>query len=75
MSAPNQGRLSRLTEQLRQDKIKPLVPFLTAGFPDEKTFLGVLKGVAAAGCPLVEIGIPFSDPVADGPVIQASSQP
>jgi len=73
-SNQTQGRLTELTEQLRQAGIKPLVPFLTAGFPDEKTFIGVLKGAAAAGCPLIEIGIPFSDPVADGPVIQASSQ-
>jgi len=74
MSTPTAGRLSRLTKQFRSDGIKPLVPFLTAGFPDEETFLGVLKAAADAGCPLVEIGIPFSDPVADGPVIQASSQ-
>ncbi len=68
------GRLTRLTRKWRQEGLKPLVPFLTAGYPDEKTFDQVLAGAAAAGCPLVEIGIPFSDPVADGPVIQASSQ-
>lgn len=68
------GRLTRLTQRLRAAGAKPLVPFLTAGYPDEKTFAGVLGAAARAGCPLVEIGIPFSDPVADGPVIQASSQ-
>jgi len=74
MSTPGRGRLSRLVNRLRQEGVKPLVPFLTAGYPDEKTFAGVLAGAAAVGCPLIEIGIPFSDPVADGPVIQASSQ-
>lgn len=68
------GKLSLLVEELRAAGRKPLVPFLTAGFPDEETFKGVLRAAADAGCPLVEIGFPFSDPVADGPVIQASSQ-
>ncbi len=74
MSTPPLGRLTQLTARLRSEGVKPLVPFLTAGYPDEDTFNGVLAAVAQAGCPLVEIGIPFSDPVADGPVIQASSQ-
>ena len=74
MSTQTEGRLTALTRRLRHEGIKPLVPFLTADFPDEETFTGVLVAAATAGCPLVEIGIPFSDPVADGPVIQASSQ-
>jgi tryptophan synthase alpha chain len=53
---------------------KGLVPFLTAGFPDEETFLGLLQAASDAGCPVIEIGIPFSDPIADGPVIQESSK-
>ena len=67
-------RLSSLTHRLRQEGRKPLVPFLTAGYPDPDTFNGVMGAAADAGCSLVEIGIPFSDPVADGPVIQAASQ-
>lgn len=67
-------RLGELTAGLREKGVKPLVPFLTAGYPNEKTFLEVMGAAAAAGCSIVEIGIPFSDPVADGPVIQASSQ-
>jgi len=74
MNALPKGRLTQLTEGLRAEGTKPLVPFLTAGYPDIKTFTGVLAAAASVGCPLVEIGIPFSDPVADGPVIQASSQ-
>ena len=68
------GRLSLLVEERRARGGKPLVPFLTAGYPDEETFLRILGAAAEAGCPLVEIGFPFSDPLADGPVIQASSQ-
>ena len=51
-----------------------LVPFLTAGYPDEDTFVRLLEVVSRVGCPLLEIGIPFSDPIADGPLIQAASQ-
>ena len=67
-------RLSFLTQGLLREGRKPLVPFLTAGYPDPETFTGVMGAAADAGCSLVEIGIPFSDPVADGPVIQAASQ-
>lgn len=68
------GRLSPLVEGLRATGRRPLVPFLTAGYPDEATFLKIMGAAAEAGCRLVEIGFPFSDPVADGPVIQTSSQ-
>jgi tryptophan synthase alpha chain len=68
------GRLGRLTMRWKQEGRRPLVPFLTAGFPDETIFDGLLGAAAAAGCRLIELGIPFSDPVADGPVIQAASQ-
>ncbi len=62
---------SRTTE-LRNAGRKVLVPYLTAGFPDENTFAELLAATARAGCDVVEVGIPFSDPVADGPVIQAT---
>jgi tryptophan synthase alpha chain len=52
---------------------KALVPFFTAGYPDEAAFLDLVRAAADAGCRIVEVGIPFSDPVADGPLIQASS--
>lgn len=51
-----------------------LIPFLTAGYPDEKTFLRLLEEFGSAGADVIEIGIPFSDPLADGPVIQQASQ-
>lgn len=68
------GRLADLCGGLRARGERPLVPFLTAGFPDDERCRAALRGVKEAGCGLVEIGVPFSDPVADGPVIQAASQ-
>ena len=50
-----------------------LVPFLTAGWPDTATFRRLVAAAAHAGCRILEIGVPFSDPVADGPAIQAAS--
>lgn len=68
------SRLGDLTAQLRTAGVRPLVPFVTAGYPDWERCRGALRGLKDAGCRLVEIGVPFSDPVADGPVIQAASQ-
>jgi tryptophan synthase alpha chain len=68
------SRLAELTAALRDAGTRPVVPFVTAGFPDEAACHGALRGMKDAGCRLVEIGVPFSDPVADGPVIQAASQ-
>ncbi len=66
--------LSRTTERLRAAGTPAVVPFLTAGYPDLQTGRRLLAEVAKAGCPIVEIGVPFSDPVADGPAIQAASR-
>ena len=51
-----------------------LVPYLTAGFPDEATSLALMEACVARGCEVIEVGVPFSDPVADGPVIQRAGQ-
>lgn len=51
-----------------------LMPYFTAGFPDEATSEEVLLAIARAGADLIELGVPFSDPLADGPVIQHSTQ-
>jgi tryptophan synthase alpha chain len=59
---------------LRASKRTALVAYLTAGHPDVATSVDVLRAVADAGADILEIGVPFSDPMADGPVIQASSQ-
>lgn len=51
-----------------------LIPYLTAGYPAPTATLGLLEEVAGAGADIIELGVPFSDPVADGPTIQRSSQ-
>jgi tryptophan synthase alpha chain len=58
--------------ELRRTKRKALMPFVTAGDPDLDFTAAVLKELVARGCHLCEVGIPYSDPIADGPVVQAS---
>jgi tryptophan synthase alpha chain len=58
--------------RLRAEGRKAFIPFLTAGDPDLAATLALARTVAARGANLVEIGFPYSDPIADGPVIQAS---
>ena len=50
-----------------------LIPFVTAGYPTPETFWNVVTELDAAGSDVIEIGVPFSDPVADGPVVEAAS--
>ena len=59
---------------LRKEDRRALVCYVTAGHPDPARSLELLRGIVAAGADIVEVGVPFSDPMADGPVIQASSQ-
>lgn len=66
-------QLEHTTRAERDAGRKALVPFFTAGYPSEGAFLDLVRVAADAGCRTVEVGIPFSDPVADGPLIQASS--
>ncbi len=66
--------LSRRFAGLRAEGRRGLVAYLTAGHPDAERSVALLQGVAEAGADVIEIGVPFSDPLADGPVIQASSQ-
>lgn len=65
--------LTKTTTQLKSEGRKALVAFLTAGYPDDNTFVELVGAAGLAGCDVVEIGIPFSDPIADGPVIQKAS--
>jgi tryptophan synthase alpha chain len=60
-------------ERLKENGQKALMPFITVGDPDLDTTLDILKQLEAAGADLVELGIPYSDPLADGPVIQRAS--
>lgn len=59
---------------LRATKRKALVCYVTSGYPSEAECLELLRGLEAEGADIIEIGVPFSDPIADGPVIQDSSQ-
>ncbi len=63
--------MSRITRAFAQRKA--LVTFITAGDPDYDTSLAILKALPGAGADIIELGMPFSDPMADGPAIQASS--
>ena len=57
---------------LKQEGRAGLVTFLTAGDPDPKTSLAILKAIPKAGADVIELGMPFTDPMADGPAIQAA---
>ncbi len=64
------GRIAQAFNRLDQDGKKGFVPFLTAGDPDLSTTLELIIELDRAGATVIELGVPFSDPMADGPVIQ-----
>src|SRR5688572_32934977 len=66
------SKIDDLFKKLRSEKRKAFMPFVTAGDPDLAFTAAVLKELAGRGCHLCELGIPYSDPIADGPVVQAS---
>jgi tryptophan synthase alpha chain len=68
------SRIERRFAQLKQEGRAGLVIYLTAGDPDPETSFALFSGLAGAGADLIEIGMPFSDPMADGPSIQAAGQ-
>jgi tryptophan synthase alpha chain len=67
------SRIAQRFADLRASNRAAFVPFITAGDPDRETSLEILKRLPEAGADLIELGVPFSDPMADGPAIQASS--
>src|SRR5437667_8308874 len=66
-------RIDHRFAELRTQGRAALVTFLTAGDPDPDTSLAILKALPAAGADVIEFGMPFTDPMADGPAIQAAS--
>lgn len=68
------GRISQRFADLAAEGRAGLVTFITAGDPDAATSAAILKGLPAAGADVIELGIAFTDPMADGPVIQLASQ-
>jgi tryptophan synthase alpha chain len=67
-------RIDNRFADLKRQGRAALVTFLTAGDPDTETSLAILKALPDAGADVIEVGMPFTDPMADGPAIQASSQ-
>src|SRR6201990_1645244 len=67
-------RIDQRFAALKREGRAGLVTFLTAGDPDPATSLAILRAIPAAGADVVELGMPFTDPMADGPAIQMSSQ-
>ena len=68
------SRIAATFAALRQRNRKALIPFITAGDPDPGMTVPLMHALAAAGADVVELGVPFSDPMADGPTIQRSSE-
>jgi tryptophan synthase alpha chain len=68
------NRIDRMFSQLRERKEAALIPFITTGDPDIATTEALILKMDRQGADLIELGLPFSDPLADGPTIQASSQ-
>lgn len=72
-ATPDSGRFSRRFAALNAEGRGGLVTFITAGDPDYETSRRIVLGLPEAGADVIELGMPFSDPMADGPAIQAAS--
>ncbi|MBA2124220.1 tryptophan synthase subunit alpha [bacterium Unc6] len=68
------NRIDQTFERLKKQNRKAFIPYITAGYPDIKTTKILVQKFEKIGCDIVELGVPFSDPIADGPVIQMASQ-
>lgn len=68
------SRISQTFERLANEGRKAFVSYIMAGDPDLETSLAIMEGLPAAGVDIIELGLPFTDPMADGPVIQMAGQ-
>ncbi|WP_296897895.1 tryptophan synthase subunit alpha [Thiohalocapsa sp.] len=68
------SRIAELFERLRDEGRTALIPFVTAGDPNPDVTVPLMHRMVAAGADLIELGVPFSDPIADGPVIQRATE-
>ena len=68
------SRISGVFKELRKQGRTALIPFVTAGDPNSDVTVPLLHSMVEAGADIIELGIPFSDPMADGPVIQRASE-
>lgn len=67
-------RIPALWSKIEGSGVRALIPFVTAGFPNQEATLDAVRAAVDTGVDMIELGVPFSDPVADGPAIQHSSQ-
>ena len=68
------SRIAATFEQLGRDQRKALIPYITAGFPYADITPDLMHAMVQSGCDVIELGVPFSDPMADGPVIQKAGE-
>ncbi|RYF33871.1 MAG: tryptophan synthase subunit alpha [Comamonadaceae bacterium] len=68
------SRIAATFQALKKDGRRALIPYVTAGFPYADITPDLMHGMVAAGADVIELGVPFSDPMADGPVIQAAGE-
>src|SRR5437867_3481144 len=68
------SRIAKAFADLKSERRKGFIPFITAGDPDLKTTHDLIVELARVGASVIELGVPFSDPMADGPVIQRASE-
>lgn len=73
-AAPPPSRIAATFDRLRRDGRVALMPYLTVGFPDVETTLAAVPAMIRGGADMIELGIPFSDPLADGVTVQRASQ-
>jgi tryptophan synthase alpha chain len=74
MVARGHARIAAAFARARDEDRAALIVYLTAGYPDPVTSVACFRAAIAAGADIVEVGLPFSDPIMDGPVIQAANQ-
>ena len=68
------SRIQNTFKNLEKEDKKALIPYLMAGYPSLESTLGLMQGLVSGGADIIELGIPFSDPMADGPVIQKAAE-
>ncbi|TSA49893.1 MAG: tryptophan synthase subunit alpha, partial [Nitrosomonadales bacterium] len=68
------SRIQATFERLQQQGKKALIPYITAGDPHPRVTVPLLHALVQNGADIIELGVPFSDPMADGPVIQRASE-
>src|SRR5215510_8645859 len=67
-------RIEKKFQELKAANRKAFIPYITAGDPDLKTSAELILALDRAGADIIEVGVPFSDPIADGPVIQRATE-